>query len=105
MTGAPKFLVVDGYTKKARDELAAGGGCHPAHPRDDGLRQADNRHHQFAALIEQAGMLIAFGDAAHFLKIVAGTKNRAFCRKNDASDIGFIGDLFKRFLKGSHHRT
>ena len=24
MTGAPKFLVVDGYTKKARDELAAG---------------------------------------------------------------------------------
>ena len=26
MTGAPKFLVVDGYTKKARDELAAGGG-------------------------------------------------------------------------------
>ena len=27
MTGAPKFLVVDGYTKKARDELAAGGGA------------------------------------------------------------------------------
>ena len=27
MTGAPKFLVVDGYTKKARDELAAGGAA------------------------------------------------------------------------------
>jgi GMP synthase (glutamine-hydrolysing) len=25
MSSAPKFLVVDGYTKKARDELAAGG--------------------------------------------------------------------------------
>jgi|TARA_Y100000294_G_scaffold115222_1_gene106919 GMP synthase (glutamine-hydrolysing) len=27
MTGAPRFLVVDGYTKKARDELAAGGAA------------------------------------------------------------------------------
>lgn len=27
MTVAPKFLVVDGYTKKARDELAAGGAA------------------------------------------------------------------------------
>ena len=27
MTGAPKFLVVDGYTKIARDALAAGGAA------------------------------------------------------------------------------
>ena len=49
-------------------------------------------------------MLITVGDATHFLKIVTGTKNRPIGGKNNAPDIGVLGNVVKGILKGGHHR-
>lgn len=39
MATAPRFLIIDGYTRSARDELAAGGASLAAHLYDRMLRQ------------------------------------------------------------------
>ncbi len=85
-------------------ELAAGGDRDALHARDHGLRQAHEREHHLAALLEKRLLPGLAGVRAHLAQVVPGAEVLARARKDDHASRRVLREAIELGLQREEHR-